>query len=128
MRKPAINKHPMRRATTADVVLGQKIRARRIEAAMSQEELGNALGVSFQQVQKYEKGVNRVSATRLAEIAKALGESQDYFTHTGDKTTTEMTAMMGDPATQRLVKAFHNVKSSQLRYRLVGLIEMVSAA
>jgi transcriptional regulator with XRE-family HTH domain len=58
-----------------DKALGEKIRTRRVAAGISQEALGDVLGVSFQQVQKYEKGVNRVSAVRLGQIADALGES-----------------------------------------------------
>jgi len=53
----------------ADVYVGERIRAMRIEKGLSQTDLGNRLGVTFQQVQKYEKGVNRVSAGRLAAIA-----------------------------------------------------------
>jgi transcriptional regulator with XRE-family HTH domain len=64
-----------RSASVGDKALGEKIRARRILARMSQAELGDHVGVSFQQVQKYEKGVNKVGAVRLAEIAAALGES-----------------------------------------------------
>jgi transcriptional regulator with XRE-family HTH domain len=63
----------------ADKKLGEKIRTRRTAAGTSQTELGEVLGVSFQQVQKYEKGVNRVSAVRLEQIAGALGESISYF-------------------------------------------------
>jgi transcriptional regulator with XRE-family HTH domain len=57
-----------RSVTPADKTLGEKIRARRL-ADMSQEALANALGVSFQQVQKYEKGVNWVTAVRMEQIA-----------------------------------------------------------
>jgi transcriptional regulator with XRE-family HTH domain len=63
--------HP--RATSAiDREIGARIRARRLEVDMSQETLGDTIGVTFQQVQKYEKGVNRVSASTLINIAKAL--------------------------------------------------------
>jgi transcriptional regulator with XRE-family HTH domain len=60
--------------------VGAQIREQRIAIGMSQETLGGAIGVSFQQVQKYEKGSNRVSASRLWRIGKALGASmQDFF-------------------------------------------------
>jgi transcriptional regulator with XRE-family HTH domain len=58
-----------------DVEVGRRIRARRLERKMSQTELGKPLGVTFQQIQKYEKGRNRVSAARLFEICEALDVS-----------------------------------------------------
>ena len=62
-----------------DTELGKRIRLRRDEQHMSQSELGDKLGVSFQQVQKYEKGVNRVGASRLQQIATALDVPVTYF-------------------------------------------------
>jgi transcriptional regulator with XRE-family HTH domain len=61
-----------RKVTEADELLGQRIRIRRMERHISQEKLGRVLGVTFQQVQKYELGVNRVSGVRLKHIADAL--------------------------------------------------------
>ena len=55
-----------------DRQLGQRVRARRLDIGMSQERLANLLGVTFQQVQKYERGVNRIAASRLLDIAAAL--------------------------------------------------------
>lgn len=66
-----------------DVTVGTRIRARRKLLGMSQEALAKALGVSFQQVQKYEKGTNRVSASTLYAVAKVLGvTSMDFFYET----------------------------------------------
>lgn len=62
-----------RRATAEDVLIGQKLRALRLDRGLSQSALGDLVGVTFQQLQKYEKGVNRISAGRLARIAAALG-------------------------------------------------------
>lgn len=61
-----------RAATEIDHFIGVQIRTRRIAVGMSQEEMAEAIGVSFQQVQKYEKGANRVSAAALVRVAKAL--------------------------------------------------------
>ncbi len=61
-----------REALALDKQIGQRIRTRRLEVGMSQEKLAEALSVTFQQVQKYEKGVNRVAASRLYHIARAL--------------------------------------------------------
>src|SRR5947207_12928110 len=62
-----------RRATADDVAIGQKLRALRLDRGLSQGALAGEIGVTFQQLQKYEKGANRVSAGRLARIAAALG-------------------------------------------------------
>jgi transcriptional regulator with XRE-family HTH domain len=63
---------PKQRATEVDVHVGQRIRQRRTQLGLSQTNLGQALGVTFQQVQKYEKGVNRVGSSRLAQLAEVL--------------------------------------------------------
>src|SRR5256885_9651145 len=63
---------PKRRAPAEDVAIGQKLRALRLDRGMSQSDLSNLIGVTFQQLQKYEKGANRVSAGRLMRIAAAL--------------------------------------------------------
>jgi transcriptional regulator with XRE-family HTH domain len=68
-----------RRVTGMDRVIGSRLRARRLEMKLSQEELGTKLGVSFQQVQKYEKGVNRIGSARLVEIASVLDVNVSYF-------------------------------------------------
>ena len=62
-----------------DRVVGQRIRWRRRELKLSQEQLAELLSLTFQQVQKYEKGVNRVSAGRLFEIASVMGVNVNYF-------------------------------------------------
>src|ERR1044072_6578759 len=69
LREPRSRK---RRTTADDAVIGQTLRARRLDRGLSQSELGHAAGVTFQQLQKYEKGTNRVSAARLARIAAEL--------------------------------------------------------
>ena len=61
-----------RAANAVDRKLGQRVRSRRLEIGMSQERLAELLGVTFQQVQKYEKGVNRIAASRLFDISAAL--------------------------------------------------------
>lgn len=68
-----------RTSTAADRKIGARIRSRRLEIDMSQERLAELLGVTFQQVQKYEKGVNRTAATRLWDIAQALQMDVGYF-------------------------------------------------
>lgn len=65
-------KHNPRATTALDREIGRRIRARRLERDMSQQELAAAIKITFQQIQKYEKGVNRVSAATLVDIARTL--------------------------------------------------------
>ncbi len=73
------SKHAPRAANPIDVHVGTRIRLRRKTMKMSQEQLGEQLGVTFQQVQKYERGTNRVGASRLWRIAQVLGVSVSFF-------------------------------------------------
>jgi transcriptional regulator with XRE-family HTH domain len=113
----------------ADRDLGEKIRTRRVASGMSQDELGHALGVSFQQIQKYEKGVNRVSAVRLEQIAGALGESVSYFQsdgHAVSKGGRELQALMTDPLNLRICRALAAIEDQAMRFQFVRLLESVS--
>lgn len=68
-----------RRANPIDVHVGSRVRLRRMLLGMSQEKLGERLGLTFQQVQKYEKGVNRIGASRLFELSRVLGVPVQFF-------------------------------------------------
>lgn len=68
-----------RRANPIDVHVGSRVRLRRMLLGMSQEKLGEHLGLTFQQVQKYEKGVNRIGASRLFDLARVLGVPVQFF-------------------------------------------------
>ena len=68
-----------KRANSIDAHIGTRVRTRRMLIGMSQERLGELLKVTFQQIQKYERGTNRVSASRLFQLAKVLGVPIDYF-------------------------------------------------
>ena len=70
---------PKKQANPIDAQVGNRVRIRRMLIGMSQEKLGDLLGLTFQQVQKYEKGVNRIGAGRLFEIARILGVPIDFF-------------------------------------------------
>ena len=72
-----------KRANPIDVHVGSRVRMRRMLAGMSQEGLGEALGITFQQVQKYEKGTNRVSASRLQQISRVLDVPTSFFFEIG---------------------------------------------
>jgi len=70
---------PKKQANTIDAQVGNRVRLRRMLVGMSQEKLGDHLGLTFQQVQKYEKGVNRIGAGRLYQVAHILGVPVGYF-------------------------------------------------
>lgn len=75
----ATKKHNPHAAQSFDAVLGTRIRAARNQCSISQQELGAKLGVSFQQIQKYEQGRNRVSCVAIIKIAEALSQPISYF-------------------------------------------------
>ena len=70
---------PKKQANPIDAQVGNRVRIRRMLIGMSQEKLGDLLGLTFQQVQKYEKGVNRIGAGRLYEVSRILGVPIDFF-------------------------------------------------
>ena len=125
----ATKKLQQRASGPGDKKLGEKIRTRRVVAGMSQDELGKALGVSFQQIQKYEKGVNRVSAVRLEQIAGALDESISYFQtdgHAVSKAGQELQTLMTDPINLRICRALSAIEDQAMRVQFVRLVESVS--
>src|SRR5690242_21550414 len=91
--KAAAKRMKQRSAGKPDIELGKRIRLRRVEMKISQAELGEKLGVSFQQVQKYEKGVNRVGAARLQQIASALDVPVTFF-YDGDNNAREVQSLL----------------------------------
>src|SRR5277367_2187353 len=70
---------PKKQANPIDIQVGNRVRIRRMLIGMSQERLGDLLGLTFQQVQKYEKGVNRIGAGRLYEVSRILNVPVDFF-------------------------------------------------
>src|ERR1700710_1803567 len=95
--------------TFHDVEVGQRIRARRMAKGMSQTELGALLGVTFQQVQKYEKGVNRVGAGRPGRVAEALDVPVSFFfggTDLGSDDTRAILGFLDTAYSLRLLRAF----------------------
>lgn len=74
-----MDNHKPRSATPLDVEIGARVKLARKIAGWSQQQLGDVAGITFQQIQKYERGQNRISASRLVEIAKALNKPIAYF-------------------------------------------------
>jgi transcriptional regulator with XRE-family HTH domain len=115
-----------------DALVGTRIRSQRLVRRMSQTELGRRVGVTFQQVQKYEKGRNRVSASRLQRIADVLGVPVSFFFGEGeDPRPAAMSAETGlafleTAGSVRLVKAYSKIKDSRTRRSLVELAETMA--
>jgi transcriptional regulator with XRE-family HTH domain len=111
-----------------DVEIGQKIRALRLAKGVSQVTLGKGLGVTFQQVQKYEKGANRVSAGRLQKIAKMLETPITFFYgESSARTKTQhqdsgLTLIQSQGA-MRLLRAYSEISSGATKHALVLLAE-----
>src|SRR5438445_13777048 len=115
--------------TSDDVEVGQRIRARRMAKGMSQTQLGNLLGVTFQQVQKYEKGVNRVGAGRLVRVAEALEVSVSFFfgaTDAGGMDTREILGFLDTAYSLRLLRAFSRIPASEVQRAVVDLVESIA--
>ena len=120
-----------RSAGKSDIEMGHRIRLRRVEIGMSQAELGDELGVSFQQVQKYEKGVNRIGANRLQQIAGALKTDVNFLY--GDETAkgrarTEVESLLFLDAnfSLRLLRAYSSIKDQNIQRKFVFLIESIA--
>jgi transcriptional regulator with XRE-family HTH domain len=110
-----------------EIEMGKKIRLRRVEQRFSQSDLGEKLGVSFQQVQKYEKGVNRVGATRLQQIAEALDVSVTFF-YEGDGKTKEVESLLflDSAFSLRLLRAYSKIQDQAIQRHMVSLMEAVA--
>lgn len=126
-REGAIRK---RRAGAEDIEIGRKIRALRLERGLSQSSLADSIGLTFQQVQKYEKGTNRVSAGRLQRIAEMLNIPVTFFYgDTGARAKRRETApdsglvFMQTRGAVRLMRAYSEISSRSTKYALVVLAE-----
>ncbi len=120
--------------------VGSRVRMRRMMISMSQEKLGERLGITFQQVQKYEKGTNRIGASRMHQIASILGVPVAFFYEgaPGGDATAAGFAESGNPAYVSdflatseglaLSKAFMKVSDPKVRRRIVDLVEAMVVA
>jgi transcriptional regulator with XRE-family HTH domain len=122
-----------------DVYVGARLRMRRLMLGMSQGRLGKLLGVTFQQIQKYEKGSNRISAGRLRQAAHVLETSIDFFlegapaqpsTGAGFAETSQPfdVAFLATPEGFRLNRAFLRIRDPQVRRRIVDLVVAIAPA
>lgn len=131
-----------------DIEVGKRLRFRRTMLGMSQDQLGTATGVSFQQIQKYEKGSNRVGASRLFEFAKVLSVDVNYFfTELFTKSHVDSANENGislsfeenlkpfnydnqpeisSKEVMSLVKAYSQIKESKVRKKVLALVQSLS--
>jgi transcriptional regulator with XRE-family HTH domain len=121
-----------------DKHVGARVRMRRMMLAMSQEKLGDALGLTFQQVQKYEKGANRIGASRLQQIAHILQVPVSFFFEGAPSVPGHQPDGMSEAPSPAyvsdflatsdglaLTKAFMRIKDAKLRRRIVDLVEQM---
>ncbi|HTT48124.1 MAG TPA: helix-turn-helix transcriptional regulator [Pseudolabrys sp.] len=121
-----------------DKHVGARVRMRRMMLSMSQEKLGDGLGLTFQQVQKYEKGTNRIGASRLQHIATILQVPVSFFFEGAPRAAHSGNGMGEAPSPAyvsdflatsdglSLTKAFMRIKNSKLRRRIVDLVEHIA--
>ncbi len=132
----AMNETISSRANPVDIHVGKRVRLRRTLMGMSQTKLGDALGLTFQQVQKYENGSNRIGASRLYQISQILGVPVSYFFEDMD----QMAAVAnenhagedgprGDLVAKRetleLVRAYYRIDSAKVRRGIVDMIRSI---
>lgn len=122
-----------------DKHVGSRVRMRRMMLSMSQEKLGDALGLTFQQVQKYEKGTNRIGASRLQQISQILQVPVAFFFEGAPDVPSNFSGGMHEAPSPSyvsdflatsdglaLTKAFMRIRDSKLRRRIVDLVEQIA--
>lgn len=125
----------VKRPDPVDIEVGHRIRIERLSRGLSQTALANKLGVTFQQVQKYEKGVNRVGAGRLTKIAEVLGVQVGTF-FTGkdipeaekgkDGNESSPLKLLTVSGAFRLLRSYADIEDPNLRRSIVDLVEQIS--
>ena len=121
--------HP-RSVDARDAEIGRLVRAQRQRLRLSQSELAERIGVTFQQVQKYENGTNRISVGRLTRIAKALDVSPTFFFARETKASlasgNKALEFLGAEGALRLIKAYDRVPGREMRTAFVEFVESIA--
>ena len=129
---------PTKKPKPTDVLVGQRVRMARLMANMSQTELGEHIGITFQQVQKYEKGTNRIGAGRLQEISHILQVPIAFFYDGAldesalakSEASTRSLALLDDFVSSseglRLVQSFMRIENADVRHRIVALVQEIA--
>ena len=123
-----------KRSNQIDASVGARVRARRLEIEMTQQGLGGTLGITFQQIQKYEKGANRIGASRLQLIAQTLNVPVSYFFEGADGV--EPLPLAGEEngvlefvqsgQGMALNSAFHSIADPNVRKRVINLVKAIA--
>jgi transcriptional regulator with XRE-family HTH domain len=124
-----------RRSDARDNEVGRRVRTQRLTKGLSQTELGEKIGVTFQQVQKYEKGTNRIGAGRLSRIAEVLEVPVTYFFPSDEEPSlpasdpdTSPFALLSTSGAIQLVRAYSRISGGNARAALVQIAEHLAEA
>ena len=130
---------PKKQANPIDAQVGNRVRLRRMLIGMSQEKLGESLGLTFQQIQKYEKGMNRIGAGRLYEVSQILGVPIDYFYeglngahspsahgHGASQSTAPVMEFVASGEGLQLSLAYMRIKDPKVRKRMLDLMKSLA--
>jgi transcriptional regulator with XRE-family HTH domain len=121
-----------RKANPVDAEVGRRIKLQRLSAGWSQTELGDKLGVTFQQVQKYERGQTRVGASRLTQIAKVLNVPIAEFFETAKPASKHESFaqspldLLSQPLALKLLQLFSEIADRDMRQTIVQLVEIIT--
>ena len=121
-----------------DTHVGNRVRERRLELGMSQSKLAEAVDLTFQQIQKYEKGTNRIGGSRLQQFANILNVPVSFFFEDGPDASSQRKAKGSDPSVTyvseftsskdglALIQAFMKLKDAKLRRSIANLVEQIA--
>lgn len=142
--KPTVGRRRRRKSdkpNPIDVHVGSRVRLRRTLLGMSQEKLGEAIGLTFQQVQKYERGANRIGASRLYDLSRVLDVPVSFFFDDINPEVVAAAVEAGDGVAPRyepdpmmrretleLVRAYYRIPDAQIRRRLFDLTKAIANA
>jgi transcriptional regulator with XRE-family HTH domain len=119
-------------ANKVDKIVGRNIRVHRLVRGLTQEGLGGKLGVTFQQIQKYEKGTNRVGSGRLYQIAALLEVPVTSFFEGGEAQSNLRNSspydLLADPVSLRMVQAFSEIPDPKTRRAVLALVESMNSS
>lgn len=125
----AIPGQPARRADERDAAIGRALRARRLELELSQTDLAEKIGVTFQQIQKYEKGTNRMGGGRIQRACDALRVPASYFFAEDDRFSESalMIELSQDRGAIELLQSYNSIPKGKKRHALVTLAKQYAA-
>jgi transcriptional regulator with XRE-family HTH domain len=122
-----------------DIHVGKRLRSRRTILGLSQEDIGDSVGITFQQVQKYERGLNRIGSSRLYEFACILGVGVSYFFEDLDEKNKKANSLsdgdflfehekFNNKELMALVKAYQGINDPNLRKKVLSLVKAIASS